>query len=612
MTRQPRHRKQTEQGSTRIALLVAALLAVATALGLTGFSSAAFTSTSSSTGSVSSAADWTPPTVTVQSPGTSVKGSVTLTASASDGESGIKSVAIQVQPEGASTWTTLCTDSTAPYSCSWTTTSAADGAYDIRAVATDNADYTTISDSVRTIVANNLLVTLADPGEVIKGSVSLTTTTYNPGLTISSTAVQYSVAGSGVWRTACTNTLSTSCTWNTTTVANGYYDLRSVVTVVLGGTYYSAIQSDVLVDNTAPAVTITDPGSPLSGTRTFSATATDADSGVAQVVIQYAPSGSSTYQTLCTDTDAPFTCSFDTTKLTNGTYTFRAIATDGAGTATTSSTVSNRVVDNTVSSVSVNDPGAFLSRTVTIAATASATSGVTSVRIQRAVAGGSTWTDLCTDVTAPYSCSWDTTTVPDGSYDLRAILVDGAGKTTTSAVVSGRRVDNSPVRGVDVQATNGGGTVGRLDTDDTLTYTYSEQVAPGTILAGWSGSATAVTLRLRDGNAFGLGNKGDTVDVLKGTSNVALGSVVLNQDFLKTGKTVSFNATMTASTATVGGVARTVVAVRIGSVASGNGLKTVTVAGGLVWTPSATAADLQGNKCSTAPASESGASDRDF
>jgi len=612
MNRTPRHRKQTRPASRRPALLAAVALVLASALGLTGFSSATFTSTSSSTGSVSAASDWTGPTVTMQSPGTSVKGSVTLAATASDAESGVQSVAIQYQADGAATWTTLCTDTTAPYSCTWTTTTTGDGAYDLRAVATDNAGYTTTSDQVRTIVANNLLVTLGDPGDVVKGSVSLTTTTYNPGLTISSTAVQYSVAGSGVWKTACTNVLSSSCTWNTTNVANGYYDLRSVVNVLLGGTYYSAIETDVLVDNTAPTVAMVDPGTPLSGTRTFTATASDADSGISQVVIQYATSGSSTYKTICTDTDAPFTCSFDTTTLANGSYTFRAVATDGAGTSTTSAVVTNRAVDNTLSAVSVNDPGAYLSKTVTVTANASATSGVTSVRIQRAPNGGGTWTDLCTDTTAPYACSWDTTTVADGSYDLRAVLLDGAGKTTTSSVVSGRQVDNSPVRAVDVQATNGSGTVGRLDAGDTLTYTYSEQVNPATILSGWTGSSTSVTLRLRDGNAVGLGNKGDTVDILKGTASVALGSVVLNQDFVKSGKSATWNATMTASTTTVGGTTRTVVKIQLGTLAGGNGLKTVTTAGTMVWTPSATATDLLGNRCSTAPATESGTSDRDF
>ena len=68
-----------------------------------------------------------------------------------------------------------------------------------------------------------------------------------------------------------------------------------------------------------------------------------------------------------------------------------AAATDAAGNVTTSAPVTNRVVDNTVSSVTVEDPGAFLTGTVTVQANATSTAGVTSVRIQQAPAGSSTW-----------------------------------------------------------------------------------------------------------------------------------------------------------------------------------------------------------------------------
>lgn len=612
MNQQPRHRQEAAR-STRVprALALVTLLAV-TAFSLTGFSSASFTSMSANTGTVSAASDWTPPTVTMQSPGTSVRGTQTLTATATDGESGVQSVAIQHQAAEGAGWTTVCTDTTTPFTCSWDTTAVADGAYDLRAVATDRAGYSTTSDTTRTIVANKFTVVLTDPGDVVKGNVTLTTTIYNAGLTISGSSVQYAVAGSGNWKTACTNVLSSSCTWSTTGLASGYYDLRSVANVLLGGTYYSAVKTDVLVDNTAPTVSMTDPGTPLNGTRTFAATASDADSGVAQVVLQYATSGSTTFKTLCTVTDAPYSCRFDTTALANGTYTFRAVATDVAGTSTTSTTVTNRVVDNSASSVSVEDPGTYLTGTVTVAATANAPSGITSVRIQRSPAGTSTWTDLCTDTSSPYTCSWDTKTVADGSYDLRALLLDGAGKTTASAVVSGRLVDNSVVRGVDVQTSNGGGTAGKVDNGDKLTLTYSEQLSAGTVLTGWDGSATAVSFRLRDGNSLGLGSSGDTVDVLKGSTAVNLGAVVLNKDFVKTNKTATFTATMTASTTTVAGVTRTVVTIQLGALASGSGLKTVSSAGTMKWTPSASATDLSGNKCSTAPATETGTADRDF
>lgn len=612
MKQQPRHSHRRQATSrTRLvrALVVVAVLAVA-AIAVTGFSSASFIASSFGSASVSSAADWTPPTVSMQSPGSSVRGTaVALSASASDAESGIESVAIQYQAVEGAGWTTVCNDTTAPYGCSWGTTSVADGAYDLRAVATDKAGYTTISAPVRTVVANSVTVVLSDPGEVLKGTVTLDSTVYS-ALLATSTTVQYSPAGQNKWTTACTSLVATSCSWSTTSVPSGTYDLRTVALVGFTN-YTSNVITDVVVDNTAPTVTMTDPGTPLSGTRTFGATANDADSGVAQVVVQYASSGSSTFRTLCTITATPFTCRADTTQLANGTYTFRAVATDVAGNTATSTTVTNRVVDNTVASVSVEDPGTYLNGTVTLNASANAGAGITSVRIQRAPTGTTTWSDVCTDTTAPYSCSWDTRTVTDGGYDLRAILVDASGRTTTSSTVSNRLVDNKVVRGVDVQAANGGGSVGRLDSGDKLTFTYSEQVKPSTLLAGWAGDSRAVTLRLRDGNLVGAGAKGDTVDVLSGSTAVNLGSVNLGGDYVKSNKTVTFAATLTTSTTTVSGTTRTVVTVQLGSV-TGSGLKTVSGNATMTWTPSAAATDLSGNVCSVAPVTESGTADRDF
>jgi hypothetical protein len=341
----------------------------------------------------------------------------------------------------------------------------------------------------------------------------------------------------------------------------------------------------VLVDNAAPTVAMTDPGTPLSGTRTVAATASDAHSGVAQVVVQYALTGSTTWKTLCTVTAAPYSCRFDTTTVPDGSYGFRAVATDVAGTTSTSATVASRLVDNTVSAVSMEDPGAFLAGTVGLAATASSSAGVTSVRLQYAPAGTPTWTDVCTDTASPFTCAWDTTTATDGLYDLRAVLLDGSGRTTSSALSTGHRVDNTPLRGADVQGANGGATAGKLENGDTLTFTYTDQLNPSTVSAGWTGAAQAVSVRVRDGNLLSLGTKGDTLDVLVGGTAVNLGSVNLKEDHVKTGRTLTFNGTMTAGTVTVNGTVRTTVTLRLGTLASGGAPRTVTLPAAMVWSP---------------------------
>lgn len=611
-----RHRRSRRpHGRSLVLVALAAVVGIAL-FAMPALSSATFTSASTNAVSrVTAASDWTPPVVSVRNPGTSVKDTVAVIADATDAQSGIASVVVQYLAPGASSWTAICTTSTSPYTCSWNTKAVADGTYTLRAIATDNAGYTTTSDTVTTTVANNLLIVLADPGDAVRGTIPLTATLYNNGILPYVVTIQYAVSGTTTWKTICTTLVAPyTCSWNTAgsgLVQGETYDLRAVATLV-AFTATSATVEDVTIDNVAPTVTMTDPGTPLRGTATFAATAADGETGVTGVQLQYQRSSTSTWTTFCSPTTEPFSCRYATTQLTDGTYAFRAIATDGAGNTTTSTPVSNRVVDNTVTTVSVEDPGAYLSGTVTLTATAASTATITSVRIDRAPSGTTTWTTICTDTSSPYTCSFNTTAVTDGLYDFRAVLVDSLGRTTTSATLSARRVDNSPLRGYDVQATNGGAKAGKLEAGDVLKLTYTDEVNLASITSGWNGSSLAVSLRLRDGNLLGVGTSNDTVDVLRGSAAVNLGSVNLKGNFAKNNKTVVFNATMVATTTAVAGVTSTVVTITLGTVASGSGLRANGTSVAMVWTPSATATDLSGRAASVAPTTELGTVDKDF
>jgi hypothetical protein len=455
-------------------------------------------------------------------------------------------------------------------------------------------------------------VVLSDPGPIVRGAVPLTVTLGNVGNLSYSVRIEYAVAGSGTWKTLCTKASAPyTCSWATTGFVNGDYDLRAISTSGFTS-FTSEVVADVMLDNAAPTAAMEDPGTPLGGTVTLSAVATDAHSGVASVLIQYALTGSSTWKDACMLIDAPYSCRFNTTALAGGSYSFRTIVTDVAGNSATSTAVANRVVDNTVSMISLEDPGAFLAGTVTLTASASSSAGVTSVRIQRAPAGTSTWTDLCTDTTSPYTCSWNTTLVADGLYDLRAVLLDNGGKTTTSTTVASRRVDNNPLRAYDVQAGNGAFTPGKLEPGDVMTMTYTEAATPSTIASGWTGASTAVTLRLRDGGLLGLSSTSDTVDVLRNGTLISLGSVNLHQDYIKSGRTAQFAATITASSVTVNGVAATKVTIVVGSQTSGQSLSTANVTSTMVWTPSTLVTDLNGRAASPTPVAELGFLDREF
>ncbi|HEX5859359.1 MAG TPA: Ig-like domain-containing protein [Microbacterium sp.] len=601
--------------ATRTAVLavLAAVLIISAGVAGPKFSSAAFTAqTVNAPSTVGAAKDWTPPTVSVQDQGV-LRSTVSLTAVASDAETGIRQVVLAFQPAGATTWTTLCTAAVAPYSCSWDTRTVPDGPYDVRAIATDNAGYSTTSALLRVTVGNTITVLLSSPGDVVTGAVSLTTTLQNAGPGAYAVRVEYAATGGANWKTACTapTVAPYTCSWPTP--SSGDYDLRSVATLN-GVTTYSAVLPEVLVDNTAPSVSLVDPGSPLRGTVTLTATASDEHSGLSRVAIQYSLNGT-TWTDACAMTVSPYSCRFSTTSLSTGTYAFRAVATDTVGLTSTSASIS-RLVDNSVASVAMEDPGAYLSGTATLTASANSTAGVSSVAIQFAPRGTTSWTTVCTTVTSPYACTWDTKAVADGSYDFRAILTDPTGKQTISASVTARNIDNRAVRGVDVQTANGGATAGRLDAGDTIAFTYSTQMSPGSISAGWNGTAIPVNVRLRDGAPLGTGSTGDTLDIVQPgtTTPLNLGSVLLRGDYIRNNKTSFFNGTMTANTITVNGLPVTVVQITVGANISGGALRTVTTAGAsaMVWTPSAAARDLSGNPSSVSPVTESGALDREF
>ncbi|WP_310964344.1 Ig-like domain-containing protein [Nocardioides terrisoli] len=589
--------------------LVAGALALL-ALNGTGLSGATYTATTTHRVSVGAAPDWEPPVVTVTSPGSTLTGSVQVAAIATDSGSGVNNVVIQYSVTDSGTWTTLCTDATAPYSCAWNTTSVTDGRYDLRAVATDNAGFVTTSDTSSTRVVNNLAVVLGDVPDPVSGTITLTATYLNSALLPMSVYFQYAVAGSNVWTSVpgcgynATLTSTRTCSWAST--LTGEYDVRAVATNLVQTVY--DVQSDVTIDNTAPTATLTVPPGTLTGTVRLTATAADADSGVAGVVFQERV-GTGSWNTLCTlTTQMTYSCLVDTTKLASGSHDFRLVATDLAGNAFTAAT-QTRTVDNSAPAVTVTAPsaGAIVRGTTTITADASSPRGVTKVAFEGRLTGSSTWTPLCTVTSAPYSCAWDSSAITTGSYDLHAVLTDGGGVVTTSATVT-VTIDNSVLRAQDIQATNVT-TLGKPANGDSLIFTYSTLVDTGTVLPGWTGAATPITVVFNDAAVSGGPVSGEDWASF-GTTR--LGLVSFGQDYVKAKKSASFTATMSAATQTVAGVQVTVVTVTLGTVTGGGTLGTSSAAAAMTWVPSAAVKSPNGFACSISPATEYGASDKDL
>jgi hypothetical protein len=553
--------------------------------------------------------DNTAPTATMTNPGSPITGTKSFDGTSTDtGGSGVASLKFQVSPTGQSTWNDICTDTTSPYACSYDTSGLSDGQYDFRSLATDNAGNTATSTVYSGAVVDNAAptVTMTDPGQYLKGTITLDATAGDgAGSGIASVKIQRSPAGGNTWTDICTDNSSPyQCTSvNTATWGgDGLYDLRAVATDNVSKTTNSTVVTNRRVDNTAPTATMTDPGAYITGTTfALGATGTDGGSGVANVKIQRSPAGAGTWTDVCTDTTSPYGCTFDSTAVSDGLYDFRAITTDNAGNSTTSTTVTNRRVDNTAPTASLTDPGSPLRGTVTVNATGTdGGSGVLNVQIQRAPTGTSTWTTICTDATSPYSCSWDTTGVADAGYDLRSITTDNAGNVTNSSTVSNRVVDNNAPTAVDIQTTNlGGGTQGKPENGDTVTFTYSEQMSTTSILTGWNGASTAVTVRINNNT------NNDQLEIWNAANTARLPLtntfVTLNGNYV-TANTV-FNGTMVQSGASI--------TITLGSLVSG-AVRTENTAAALSWPSSATATDLAGNACSGNTVTEGGAGDVDF
>ncbi len=169
----------------------------------------------------------------------------------------------------------------------------------------------------------------------------------------------------------------------------------------------------------------------------FTMTATTPDGDVDQVEFfscsnASAACGSGTWVSLGTDTSAPYSAPWPID--VDGNRALRAVATDHA--SNTGADVVQVTIDRTDPTGSLTAPanGAFLVGTVAVSSSsADSGSGVASAQFERRPAGGGAWTSIGTDVTSPYSVSWDTTSLADGDYDLRVVTSDQAGNTFTSS-----------------------------------------------------------------------------------------------------------------------------------------------------------------------------------
>src|SRR5207244_961125 len=368
---------------------------------------------------VSATNDTTPPTVSLTAPATgrSVKGTITVSASASDN---VGVVGVQFMLDGAN----LGAEATAaPNAVSWNTTTASDAVHTLTAVARDAAGNTATAAGFSVTVDHappTVSITAPAAGAKVVGTVTVSASaTDNVGVV----GVQFKLDGANLGTEVTVAPYSVS--WNTATAA-GAHTLTAVARDAAGNATTSPAVS-VTNDTTPPTVSLTAPatGHSVKGTITVSASASD---NVGVVGVQFMLDGANLGAEA---TAAPNAVSWNTTTATDASHTLTAVARHAAGNTATAAAVSV-TVDNAPPTVSITAPAAGATVVGTITVSASATDNVGVVGVQFKLDGANLGEEA---TAAPYAVSWNTTTAPAGVHTFTAVARDAAGNAAISPAV---------------------------------------------------------------------------------------------------------------------------------------------------------------------------------
>jgi fibronectin type 3 domain-containing protein len=211
----------------------------------------------------------------------------------------------------------------------------------------------------------------------------------------------------------------------------GVYTVTLTVTDNLGARATDSLLATILAipDITPPTVNLTVPGSPnANGVVNLVANASD---NVGVTKTEFYRDGI----VFTNITGSPYSTSFDTRTLANGSHTFLAKAYDAANNNNSSSVTV--LVDNSAPTVTLTQPinGSTVSNIITLAASASDNSGGSGLsRVEFYC--DSLITPLGMDGSAPYTNSFDTRTIPNGTHNLHCRAYDAAGNWSNSTSIA--------------------------------------------------------------------------------------------------------------------------------------------------------------------------------
>ncbi len=350
-------------------------------------------------------------TLTGPSEGSTISGTVALSASATDN---VGITYIEISIDGGSP---VVTGTTGPINYNWDTSTVSNGTHTIQAKAADAANNEGVSTLITITVDNEdptVFISAPATGSFVKGgSVSVTTV---PADNETISKVEFYLDGSPT-PSQTVNSAPYTWDWDTTSVSDGIHTFTAKA--YDGATPANKATSTVIsvtVDNTLPTVSINSHtnGDFVAGNPVvITADANDANINFVSFFIDSIP--------VEVDGVSPYTFDWDTTTENNGPIPISAVAVDEANNIQTSSIVVT--VDNLVPTVIINSPsnGAIVSNNVNVLATVGDVhSGVSQVQL---LING-TVVDTDTSGGANYSYTWNSNSLPNGTYPLGIVVFD--------------------------------------------------------------------------------------------------------------------------------------------------------------------------------------------
>jgi Polysaccharide deacetylase/Bacterial Ig domain len=535
---------------------------------------------------------------------------VPYTASDNAGGSGVASVDLYAKVPGASTYSKVATATDPGASGTFSYMGSGDGVYSFYTLATDKvgnvqatpgnlSEASTTLDSKAPSSTASAALTLTDINTM---NVSYTASDNSGGSGVKEVDLYAKAPGAAAYSKVAQDTSGlASGTFTYTGAQNGTYSFYTRATDKAGNVQGipAGAQASIVLDGVTPVSHASAPAFAHTPALAVSYTDSSTGSGVRQVDLYVKGPGAFAYSKAASQSGAGGQGTFSyPASAGDGVYSFYTLATSTAGRVQNApaSPDASTMLDTVAPSSQLSAPALSQTASLTLHYTAADNgSGLAEVDLYAKAPGATAYSKVAGQSTgAPTGTFSYTARAGNGTYGFYTLSVDKAGNAQGGPLHPALSVvDLNAPRAMRVQTSGQRSDRGRAGKGDSVTFTYSKTIKPGSVLAGWNGKSTAVRVSLG-------GKRRSVLSVwsANGRRLLALANPLsLGGSYTKSAS-VLFAAKMTQHGSSITVTLRTLI--------SGTVSRTAVKAGTLTWTPSAGATDLAGAKASTRSVSAHG------